>query len=235
MSTYLQLCVKTGRESGTMAGTNITSVVNQIGRELKVVNYVADAWTQIQNLHAGWRWMRSEFPSTAVTVSGTARYTAASWSITDLAEWIPDTEAEPDNVSIYKQSTGVSDEGRIEYIDFSTWRRLYDRGTQTNARPTHWSISPDNEFCLGPIPDAVYVVNGLYRETPQVLALNGDTPNCPARFHDIIVWKAVQMLNEHDEAAVPLIVTANAKYNAFLADLRRDQLPRITIGSAPLA
>lgn len=231
MSTYLQLCQKTGRESGTMSGTNISTVTGRTGRELKVVNFVADAWTLIQNLHAGWKWMVSEFPSTAVTVSGTARYTATAWSITDFAEWIADA----DNVTIYKQSTGVSDEGPLDYLDFRVWRSLYDRGTQTNARPTHWSISPDNEFCLGPIPDAVYVVNGLYRETVQTLAANNDTPNCPARFHDIIVWRAVQLLNQHDEADIAIIVTANANYNEVLANLRRDQLGRVTVGGGPLA
>ena len=232
MSTFLELCQDICRESGVFAGIQPPSVEGQTGRLLKVVTWGAAAWTMVQNLENGWRWMRSEFPVTALTVLGTARYTALSWSISDFAEWIVDGRTE---VTIYKQSTGVSDEGKIDYIDFNDWRRMYDRGTQTNARPAHWSISPDNEFCLGPVPDAVYVLNGLYRETPQVLAANDDTPNCPARFHDIILWRAVQMLGEHDEATVQAIVTANAKYNEFLFALRRDQLPRVTIGGNPLA
>lgn len=232
MSTFLELSQKMGRESGTMSGTNITTVTGQIGRELKVVNYVAAAWTQIQNLHASWRWMRSEFPATALTSASTARYTAASWSITDFAEWINEWRLP---VSLYLNATGVSDDQTIRFVDFEDWYTAYGRGSQTNNRPTSWSISPDNEFCLGAIPDAVYRVKGFYRETPQVLAANGDIPNCPARFHDIIVWRAVQMLNEHDEAAVLSIGTANAKYREFLDALERDQLPRITIGAAPLA
>lgn len=232
MSTYLQLSQAVARESGTVSGVLPTAVTSQTGRLLKVVTWTAAAWTMIQNLENGWRWMRSEFPATAVTGASDARYTASDWSITDLAEWIVDDDTE---VTIYKQSTGVSDEGKIDYIDFNTWRRMYDKGTQTNNRPTHWSISPDNEFCLGPIPDAIYVLNGLYREVPQVLAANNDTPNCPARFHDIILWKGVQLLGEHDEATPQAIITANAKYNEFLFGLRRDQLPRITVGSSPIA
>lgn len=231
MSTLLQLVQAVGRESGTMTGVNITTVEGQANRELKVVNYTIAAWVMIQNLHGGWRWMRSEFPAAALTSASTARYTAAGWGITDFAEWI----RERDSLTIYLQATGVSDEGPLDFIPFEQWRRSYARGTQTNSRPSHWSVSPDNEICFGPIPDAVYCVNGLYRETPQVLAANADTPNCPARFHDIIVWRAVQMLNEHDEADVPIIVTANAKFNEFLANLRRDQLPMVTAGGSPLA
>ena len=231
MSTFLELCQATARESGTLAGVQPSSVVAQTGRLLKVVNYTIEAWRLIQNMHASWRFMRKEMPSSAVTTAGTARYTAASWSISDFAEWI----TEEDTVSIYKQSLGVSDESGIRNIDWREWRRLYDRGTQEQARPSRYAISPANEFCLGQTPDAAYVVNGEYRRTVQVMSANTDEPICPARFHSIIPWRAVMLMDGHDEAPPNKIEYARQQYNALLSDMERDQLPRITVGAKPLA
>lgn len=238
MSTYKELCQDVARECGTFSGVVPTAVTGQNGRLLKVVNWTADAWVMIQNLHASWKWMRQEFPvANTVTISGTARYTPASWSITDLAEWIN----EDGLITIYKSATGVSDEGELDPISWAEYRYLYGRGTQTNNRPIHWSVSPDdNEFCLGPIPDAVYVINGEYRQAPQVLAANGDEPNMPSRFHKGITWQGVMILGEHDEAEQQAVVNAERKYDDFLFALERDQLPRFeigadAIGSEPLA
>lgn len=233
MSTYKELSQDVARESGTFTGVVPAAVTSQTGRLLKLVNWTADAWVMIQNLHSAWRWMRQEFDLTkTITISGTARYTPAAWSITDLAEWIN----EDGLVTIYKSSTGVSDEGEINHISWADYRYLYGRGTQTNSRPIRWSVSPDdNEFCLGPKPDAVYVVNGEYRQTAQVLAANDDTPNMPSRFHKMVTWRAVMLLGEHDEAAPDVLVLAERKYLAFLDALERDQLSPIEIGAEPLA
>lgn len=232
MSTFLELCQKTCRESGTVQGTQPSSVSGQSGRLLKFVNWTADAWTQIQNLHAAWRWMRAELDSSnCVTTSGSARYTAASWSINDFAEWID----EPESLSIYLQSLGVSDEGQIKVVTWDYWRKRYARGTQDTNRPSEVAISPANELCLGPTPNGIYVVNGEYRTTAQILTANDDVPNCPARFHDIISWYAVLLAGEHDEASLQGIARANRNYGAFLSALERDQLPQITIGGGPIA
>lgn len=231
MSTFLQLCQGVARESGTISGTLPTSVVSQSGRLLSIVKWTAEAWLRIQNMHASWLWMRKEFPATALTSSGTARYTGASWNITDLAEWI----IEPRNVSIYLNATGVSDETELTFISWDQWRITYGRGTQTNNRPINYTISPAGEFCLGPIPDAIYRLNGEYRKTPQILSANADIPECPTRFHDAIMWLAVSQLAEFDEATPVAIVSAAQKFNEFLFAMRRDQLPQVEIGSDPLA
>lgn len=230
MATYLQLCQKLARESGTVQGTQPTSVTSQSGRLLKIVNWVADSWTDIQNLHSSWRWLRGELPSGCVTASGTARYTSSAWSITRFGEWI----TWPHSLSIYKSATGVSDEGEISEITFDEWWELYNRGSQTNNRPVHAAISPANEFCFGPIPDAVYVLKGFYRKTPQTLSANADEPECSSQFHDIIVWKALLTMIGHDEAPRDIEGRTLRLYNEYLSALERDSLPRIGYGG-PLA
>jgi hypothetical protein len=230
MATFLQLCQSVARDSGTVSGTQPTTVTGQTGRLGKIVQFTVQAWTSIQNARGSWLWMRDEFPATALTVAGTARYTGASWNITDLGEWI----TEKHGATIYAQAIGVADECEIAFVDWLTWRRFYDRGAQTNNRPTCYTISPAGEFCLGPAPDAVYVVGGEYRQTAQILAANADTPNLPSRFHDIIKWRALMLLAEFDEAPTAM-ATAGSNYTRMLGDLERDQLPRITIGGGPLA
>lgn len=228
MSTYLQLCQKTARDSGTVTGTNPASVASQTGWLLQIVNAVNDAWQRIQNAEATWRWLDTGFEGD--TIVNTTAYTSTSWSLTRFSEWI----TEKGSVTIYKDSLGVSDEGELEFIDWLKYRQLYDRGTQTANRPIHWSISPANEFCLGPKPDAVYTVRGRYRKGNQTLSANADTPEMPDRFHELIVQEALEILAGQDEAPNAIIVAKGAKASYWSA-LRRDQLPQITIGGEPIA
>lgn len=229
MATFLQLCQSVARDSGTVSGTQPTSVTGQTGRLAKIVQFTAEAWTSIQNRRNAWNWMRAEF--SGVTIANTAEYTAAAWDITDLAEWITDDGS----ITLHDQAAGVADEGEIEVIGWDRYRRLYGRGSQTAARPIACAVKPGNgAFLLGPAPDGLYVVRGEYRTAPQVLAANGDTPNLPLRFHDIIKWRALQLLAEFDEAPTAM-ATAGMNFARLLGDLERDQLPMISIGGGPLA
>ncbi len=225
MSTYLELCQKVARESGTIAGVLPTAVTGQTGRLLKVVNWVNDAWSEIQNMHAAWLWMRSEFSNDLST--NTMKYTAASFNLTDFARWVED----PGSVTMYLTATGVSDEGELENVPYDQWRRTYDRGTQTANRPTQWTVTPSLEFAVGVKPDLVYTVRGEYYLGNQALAANGDTPNCPARFHDLIVWKALMKLYASDEATEQLEEVKDL-YEPLLFALVRDQLPAVMISAS---
>jgi len=95
-------------------------------------------------------------------------------------------------------------------------------------------------MCFGSRPDDDYTVRGEYWKLPQTLAANGDIPECPAQYHDIIVWRALQIMAEHDEAP-SAIATANYNYKELLGDLERTQLlshftiTAASIGSEPLA
>lgn len=230
MATFLELAQGVARESGT-TGTPPSSVIGQTGRLGKIVNWTAEAWLLVQNRHSNWRFLRKELPDTALTSSGTARYTPAAWNITDHAAWITDEHS----VTVYKQSEGVADEGEIAFIDWQSWRMMYDRGVQNGNRPVHYTISPAGELCFGPTPDAIYVVRGEYRRAPQILSANEDVPICHERFHNIVVWRGVLLLGEHDEATVIAIASAAKKYAQYFNDLERDEGPRFGWGAEPLA
>ncbi len=233
MSTFLELTQDVARESGTVSGTNPTAVASQTGRLLKIVEWTAQAHVMVQNLHADWRWMQKTFSGT--TTAGTAKYTAASWSVDDLRDWLrDDRETGYMPQTIYLTTTGVSGEGALREISWQQWRTTYGRGSQTNNYPSEYAVSPAGEFCLGPIPDDDYTINGEYRQSAVVLAADGDTPGMPAAFHQIIVWQAIMMLAEFDEAPEQR-AAAVIKYNALLEDLQRNQLPIVSLGGLPIA
>ena len=229
MATFLDLCQAVARDSGTVSGAQPVSVTGQSGRLAKIVQFTAEAWTDIQNSRNAWLWMRKEFE--AVTIAGTAEYTAASWNIVDLAAWI----IEDGSVTLYDQAIGPADEHEITPISWDRYRVIYGRGAQVQQRPVACTVKPSNgALVLGPAPDGVYVVRGEYRAAPQLLAANTDVPAMPVRFHDAIKFRALQLLAEHDEAPTA-IATAAANYRRMLGELERDQLPQITINGGPLA
>lgn len=216
------------RESGTVSGTLPSSVTGQTGRLAKIVYWTNDAWRQIQNRRNAWRWMRGEFSGN--TTAGAPRYTASSFSLTRWAEWI----TEEDTLTLYKQSEGVADEGPLLLMPWKQYRSTYERGAQEQNRPRYYTISPAGELCLGPKPDDTYVVRGEYRKSPQALAVNGDIPEMPVRFHDVIAWYGLLLLAEHDEAELHIAV-ALRRFRELMSDLERDQLDPIHISAAALA
>ncbi len=226
MATFLQLVQKTARQSGTLAGgTTVSSVAGVSGRADKLVNWVSDAYLDIQNQRDQWAFLRGEF--TSALVINTLRYTGASFSLSRLAEWVKDTPSfQP--LTIYDSAIGASDETALHFIPFQEWRERWDRGSHDAVRPTEYSISHAGELCIGAKPDAAYVIRGEYVKTPQVLAANGDTPEMPERFHDIIVHRAMMMMGNSDESIVT-IQTAQQEYQRLFKALCRDQLPDIVI------
>lgn len=225
---YLQLCQAVARESGTVSGVLPVSVANVTGRLAKIVAWTAEAWQHIQNLEEAWLWMDAEF--TGNLAAGAQRYTAASFNLTRFAAW----GNEQAGLSAYLASAGRAEEYMLRRMEWRDFKRLHDFGAIQQSRPVHYAVSPANELCFGPVPDAPYVVRGEYRKGNQTLAANEDVPEMPERFHMLIVWYALVLLAEHDEAPTH-IATSNRRYRDLLTDLRRDQLPEVRITSRPLA
>jgi hypothetical protein len=228
MGTFLTITQDAERESATV-DTLLTSVTSQTGRHLKFVEWVKRAWLDIQRSRADWLWMRGEFEDVALSV-GTGRYTATVLGLTRWARWI----VGKDTYYIYDPDIGNSDEGALLWMPWNEFRRTYERGSQTNNKPAHFSISPAGEFCVGPAPDKAYPLSGEYRKSPQTLSANGDEPECPERFHTAISDRANILMSQHDEAEMH-IQTNKERYGATMGEMRRDQLPQIVNGAAPLA
>lgn len=230
MATFLSLAQKLARESGTLGdGSALTTVVSQTSRKNKFVNWTNDAWRSIQNAHGQWRWMRSTFSGS--TVASTRAYAGSDLGVASrFAEFICRGEEE-DRFSIYLAATGVSDEGPLFFKDYDWFYANCMRGTQTEGRPYYFTITPDEDLALHPIPDAVYTLRGPYRKDVQELSLDADVPEMPTRFHDLIVDVALQMLAAHDEAVTQIPLWKMREMPRW-AELERDQLPKIRLAGA---
>lgn len=230
MATFLQLCQRVASDSGTVNGAFPTTVVGQTGRLGKIVRWTNEAWRSVQNAHAGWRWMRSDFSGS--TVSGTRSYSGSDLGVSSrFGEFVYSGYEDEQRFSIYLTATGVSDEGVLLFRDYEWFYTHCMRGTQTNDRPIYFTITPDNKLALHPIPDAVYTVRGPYRKDVQDLAVDADVPEMPARFHELIVDVALMSLGTHDEAPQQLQLWQLRKFGRF-NDLERDQLPRMRLPEA---
>lgn len=226
------------RESGTVAGTNPTTVTGQSGRLLKIVNWTNEAWKQIQNHRPDWDWMADTFTK-PITLAGGANYTPeGSWSLTRFGSWRQDDLSVGYRaMSMYLTATGVSDEQPLEQISWRTYRERYVRGTQNTDRPVEWAIAPNKSVYFGAAPNDSFTVRGEFFHRANSMSANTDEPELPDQFHELIAWWAICLLHGHDEALVTGAAMMHAKEQKaiYLKNLENAELPGITIGGGPLA
>jgi hypothetical protein len=235
--TYLQLCQRLRREC-SVGGTGPAAVTGQTGQLAKLVAWAADAYEEIQNRHATWRWLRSTW--SVNTVAETDTYAATNCTDTLLSEtvsrfshWWPEDENGCPNVKCYPQSSGVGAEVWLAPLPWSDFRATYKIGTQTSGQPQHYTIDPQNNLVLGPKPSAVYVVSGEYQRSPQILAADADVPEMPAQFHNLIVFWAMEKYGA-DSVAQEVYARAVKEGGRMRRAIERNQLPKTRMGG-PLA
>lgn len=209
-------------------------MLNQTGRQGKVVEWVRQANYQIQADNPDWSFLRTEF--SGVTQIGVMKYAPASiiGAGANLARWIhdsPDYQA----MSAYDPNDGeggIANEYALQEVPYATWRSTYFRGSPDQAKTVYWAAHPDNSFLIGPPPDKAYTIRGEYQQGPQTLLQDADVPLIPDAYQDAITWRACMMLALHDEAPAAYQGAA-AKYGPILANMVRDLLPPIeTAGNA---
>lgn len=227
MPTFLELAQSVALKSGTVPGLNQPPAVTGLtGRLAKVVYWTAEAWRLIQNDRPLWLWMLREFTGPALT--GNASLEASDLGITSrFGEWVYDTESNrPSGFSIYLTSAGATEEGYLSFLHYDEWMDNYSTGVAPTDKPQIFTVDPLNRIRLYPTPDADYTIRGRYKRDIQRLETDGaEVPEMPERFHDLIVYRALLLLAEHDESTVQLPSwTVNA--NRLAATLETSQLPR---------
>jgi len=232
--TFLELCQRAAVESGTVSGTGVPSTtVGQDGRLGRIVSWTASEWTDIQRRKATWLWLTKMFSGS--TIANQRAYAGSDFAevtggpITRFSRWVWDREALRDSgVSCYLTSTGATDERALAWLPWEAWYPVYERGTYRTQTgyPQKFTIDDDRNLRLFPTPDAAYTIRGRYYRSPQILALDADTPEAPERHHDLI-WQGVLVrLAAFDENAAQIGLWAEKREQLF-ADLCRDQLPEM--------
>lgn len=236
MATYLTGSVDLRRECG-VAGTGPAAVTGQTGDLERIVEWYAQTYIEIQNRH-DWLWLRSTWTVDTASNDDTYAYgdvtdSRLSAVITRFKRWwLYDVDGFP-NVKCYLTSAGVSGEKYLLPLPWASFRDLYKRGTQTNNAPVHVTVDPQRNLLFGPKPNAIYTVTGEYQMSAQVLAADGDTPEMPSDYHQLIVYKAMEKYGGFS-AASEVLHRAITEGNRLMRQLERNQRPECGL-AGPLA
>lgn len=238
MSTFLQLAQKL-RQEAEIPGTGPSAVTGQTGQLKRVVDWVADAWRELQVMHPNWRWMRRTFTGTTTTGQSEYAYSALtdttdSAAISRFSRWIHADDYGCPIFTIYPTSGGVGGQNWLVYRPWDEFRRIYRFGSQSNGQPAWFSITPANKIALGPAPDATgYTFGGDYQMGEQTFDSDDDTPDMPSRFHNLIVYYALEKYGANSVAA-EIYSRAVRESARLLTALEFDQLPQLALAE-PLA
>jgi hypothetical protein len=235
--TYLELCQMTTRQTGTIQGVLPTTVTGQVNRLKQIVEFVAEAYLDIQNAHRAWRWMQSYF--TGAISLGDRFYQGTEFTdaltlaqIARFSQWGFKGDGSDLGLSIYPTSVGVAEEGPLRWLDWDYFYQTQLRGEQAAGRPQVFSVDNLNRLVISPAPDMAYTARGKYRKSAQLLINDIDVPEMPAEFHTIIKDAALEYMEGFDEG--PRIPAIRLRRLPNWSMLEHHQLPHMTWGS-PLA
>jgi len=226
--TYLELCVRAREEAG-ITGSGPTSVIDQSGQLLRLINWVQQAWVEIQLMRPNWNFMHSEFSFD--TVAETRDYLAADYSITDMKLW------DENSFMAYETAVGESDQYPLIYLSYKKWRDTYRVGmnVRSSDKPVYITVLPNNKVRFEPKPDKIYTVEGDYKRSTQTLAANDDElTSFPDDFHMLIVWQALKYYGFY-ESAPEVLEEAETNFDNLLFRLELEQLPEMAEDRSPLA
>lgn len=224
MSTFLQLCVSLQELAG-VTNSPMTTTSSQTGVNLRVVNWVKNAWIDIQNLHTEWLFLRQDL---SFTTSSSQSYTTTAMSATTLRRM------DNESLRIYLTATGVADEQPLSYMDWETFRNTYLFGTRQSGRPVCFSVDPATKtLWLNSNPGTGYTIVGYFWRSPVTLSANSDEPAMPSEYHMLVVYRAL-MKYAGFEAASEAKAEAVENYGPMMSALELNQLPDILM-AGPLA
>ena len=181
--TYLELCQSLAKESGTNNDlSKPTTVVGQTDEYLAIVEWIKQAWTDIQTFRDNWKFMWADDFSKD-TVVGETLLDISSDSVARFDE---------ETFTYYKKSVGTSDRS---YLAFSPWyevKQYYRSISADNQEPSIITQQPNTKLNLVYPADDIYTVQATYYRTPQIFSANTDVPTgLPTEFHMAIVYKAL--------------------------------------------
>ncbi len=214
------------RECGA-SGAPLASLGGVLSYEnTRFKSWVNEAWREIQRKHRQWNFMERDF--SFQTVVGQQLYTPSTLStpLTSFANW------KRDSFRVYNTATGTSDEQIIGFEDLTVFRNLYIFGTNRTLqqRPVLFSVDTLKRVLLGPLPDAIYTVNGQYYKAAADLVADSDEPEAfDDEFHDLIVYKVMQKYGFY-EAASEVLARGEHEGSILMTKLEADCLPKITFG-----
>lgn len=202
----LELARMTRQMAGIAAGSTgnaPSTTLNQTGEYKRVVDWLDQAWAEIQREHK-WDFL---WEQATVTILATTSSLAGSIA-----------------AHRYVQDSAYIGSKRLLYLPWDSFKRRYPAALISAGEPSAWSIRPDKAFVVDHAPTADTAISVERYQNPTALAADADTPAMPIEHHMAIVYKALLLYANFEEAGVTR-ATAEAEYNRHLMALGLLELP----------
>jgi len=211
MSTFLDLC-KSYRSEAGIPGSGPVTVINQTGELERVVLDIQTAEQDIKRQWQNWKFLWATH--SANTIAGAAWLTVLKPA--DLGTW--DTES----VWIDK---GTDNAIQLDYVDYDEWRNDQAVGTPVSDTPTEFTVLPNGEIRVYPIPTQAQAFTGEYwSSAANNLAQDADVSIIPVEYHRIIIVRAKIIYAEREDAP-EIMAGASVEYSDLLTGLEAAYLP----------
>jgi hypothetical protein len=247
VASYLTICqsvhrkMRGGNAQPGSQPTAIPAAANLDQMVYDIIDAVALAWSNIQNLHDDWKWMRKKgaFPLVNGTRTNSVAVIRATIPTYDRLRPM-DAGGGPIYVYIYDSGASPRTDNRLWYVDWENWRGWTDAQPFQQAMPSRFTEHPDFTLEFDPTPNlapsgAPWFVELDYKKTNQVLVAAADIPECPDKYHELIAWMAVILVCETRQTTGMLLnqaqleVYGSQKQEGRLEMLERDQLPPLLL------
>lgn len=224
---FLELCQRGATECG-VSGT-ISTVAGNSGSQARIVNWIGDAWNDLQIKYDDWEWMRSSnilgSGVSFATVAGQFSYPLGTGAGT--VGVAADSFGKWDEYSFRVQTTtvGVQDETFLDNILYDQWRNSYMLGAMraVQTRPVAIAVGPDRSLNLGPPPNALYTVTGDYWVAPSAMEDDDDVPTgLPPQFHMLIVYGCMKKYAYY-ESAPEVLASADMQHKPMMDLLEKNR------------
>jgi hypothetical protein len=208
---YLQLCQKAHTLCG-LQGT-FSSVSTTTTYQQTLANFVAEAWTDIQNLRKDWPFMRS---SVDISISqGVTEYALSTiFPVTDdMARWIGQGWwTDTDNTRKF-----------IRWMGYAEY--LYQNIDQSSQGPLQYVTQDpvDKHIYVNP-PDGSYTLTLQYYTDNVVLANNDDEPLLPHTYHILIAYLGAAYMAAY-LSNMSMYNLLQTKADSLMGSLMRTELP----------
>lgn len=200
---FLELAVKL-RERVAERGSGPAAVTGQQGMNARIVNWINEAYHEIQSLWTDWkfRWCEGELQ----TVAGQA----------DIAR--------PATVGGWNTKAFTCNGSPLPVMEWDLYRLERDGWTGATGRPQFIVLRKDGGLKILPTPDDVYDIAYEGWLSIQQMAANGDTPIIPASHQMVLVYKAMTYYGFFEDAP-EVLAEGERLYKNALTALEADELP----------
>ncbi len=178
MSDFLTLVQDLHRESGA-SGVAPTTIENQTGENLRMVNWIARADQYVQNLWTRWKYLRFEY--VGVTVA----------SQRDVVK--------PGTIKTWDNDTFFIGGDPIEAVHYNSVKReVFD----LTFEDTPWRIiiMPNGDLRYDPIPNAIFNITADAYLLPVPLTSNAQVSLIPEQFHNVILGRGLILYGNYENA-----------------------------------